>query len=1075
MSSVNNDAETFQHYQVLKKPDGGLWELGRGAMGITYKAFDTNLRTTVALKVVNAQYLDSETARARFVREARAAAGLRHRNVASVYHLGNDDQSFFYAMEFVDGETVESYVKKHGTLDPVDALQIIGQVARALGAAAKQNLVHRDIKPANLMVMREDEEEDQLVVKVIDFGLARPSTGGEGSAHITMGGFVGTPQYASPEQLEEKDLDARSDIYSLGITLWYMLAGRPPFTGPLGSVFIQQLTKEPPWEQLDGVPQPVKTLLSQMLQKDPDKRLQSPVELRRQIDACLRKLPAAPGALVADLSDADEPSSGTTGTTGTTTSTLGAVSATGSFTGSAAPETKAPTPVDSATVSASARTAALTVGSVLGDRYELQEMVGEGNNGRVFRARDRNRNGSSVAVKILHPDVLASSAERRRLEEELAKVCRAPHPNLLEVHGLEEMNEVCYIVSEWVNGFTLVDLMRSRGQLSLRETCELLGQTASVADHARANQLRRIELGLHQIMAHFPTFAVAGDGKKSSVETTLGRPMEEWPEFTLKFDALGITREAGDSVTWGGDLTLMPAAPVLGRDTQTSIRGLVEGSDLFALGLLAYEMLSGAPPAMMGRPEGERENRYVALAALNEAGNMVLRRALSPNPGFASNTEFFEALVKASGVMLPGSGVEEEEKASVVADPAPSFIPPVEDSRDEDAAVTMIGEEPPTPVTDEEDSASTMLFDDRPAPAPVTMRDTPLPSERVIEPVPAKPAEKEPAPSAFEEEDDAAQTMMETPVRIDRPIADDSRDDEADAAQTLIHPRENEIEELEIEEAPAPVEAETRETVESVEAPQVDRADVSLDYPTAEPEEVAPAEARKETVPVREIAAPKPPVPVERKTLVEPVRRDEEKKGGSSKSLMIGGALVSAIVVVGGAAFLFRGKPDPVIPVRPVVVQPTPTPVNKVPVVVKRDPEPTPSIMPTPVETPAPTPAIAENTPAPTPALVERTPAPTPVPTSTPTVRPESTPRIVKNNRDDDDDKRPTKRPTEAPTPKPRRDPTPAATPRPPRPDPTPRIVRQDPPKPPRADPPPKVEKKPTPAPSRPGGIGFMR
>src|SRR3982074_821364 len=102
------DAERYQHYEVLKRADGSLWELGRGAMGITYKAYDTNLRCPVALKVINAAFLDSETARQRFLREARAAAALRHPNVASVFHLGTDHGNYFYAMEFIDGETVEA-------------------------------------------------------------------------------------------------------------------------------------------------------------------------------------------------------------------------------------------------------------------------------------------------------------------------------------------------------------------------------------------------------------------------------------------------------------------------------------------------------------------------------------------------------------------------------------------------------------------------------------------------------------------------------------------------------------------------------------------------------------------------------------------------------------------------------------------------------------------------------------------------------------------------------------------------------------------------------------------------------
>jgi serine/threonine protein kinase len=209
------EAERYQHYEVLRRADGSLWELGRGAMGITYKAFDTSLRCPVALKVINNSYLNSEVARQRFLREARAAASLRHQNVASVFHLGTDHESYFYAMEFIDGETVDAYIKRKGLLDPAEALGITLQVSRALAAADKEKLVHRDLKPSNLMLVEEDEEK---IVKVIDFGLAKSTQrGGESSSSLTVGGgFVGTPHFASPEQLEEREIDIRSDIYSLG-------------------------------------------------------------------------------------------------------------------------------------------------------------------------------------------------------------------------------------------------------------------------------------------------------------------------------------------------------------------------------------------------------------------------------------------------------------------------------------------------------------------------------------------------------------------------------------------------------------------------------------------------------------------------------------------------------------------------------------------------------------------------------------------------------------------------------------------------------------------------------------------
>lgn len=280
------ESERYQQYEVLRRADGGLWELGRGAMGITYKAYDTNLRFAVALKVINSAYLQNETARQRFLREARAAAGLRHPNVASVFNLGTDENNYFYVMEFVEGETLEVVVKRKGSLEPIEALNITQQVARALGAAAKQRLVHRDLKPSNLMLV---DDEGELVVKVIDFGLAKTAKEmTDDSAALTVQGFIGTPHFASPEQVEEGEVDVRSDIYSLGATLYFMLTGKAPFSGSVGQVMSQHLYKPIAVEPLADVPQCVIALVQNMLEKDRNRRPQTPRDLQAAIATCLQ-------------------------------------------------------------------------------------------------------------------------------------------------------------------------------------------------------------------------------------------------------------------------------------------------------------------------------------------------------------------------------------------------------------------------------------------------------------------------------------------------------------------------------------------------------------------------------------------------------------------------------------------------------------------------------------------------------------------------------------------------------------------------------------------------------------------
>src|SRR5262250_113583 len=173
--------------------------MGSRAMGITYKGFDVDLRCPVTLKVISERYVGDESARRRFLREARAAASVRHPNVASVFHLGRTGSSYFYAMEFVEGETLENLIRRSGRLEVKPALEIATQVAAGLAAVHKQRLVHRDIKSSNIMVSL--GEGGAVTAKIIDLGLAKslddPATQ---TAISTPGGFAGTPEFASPEQ-----------------------------------------------------------------------------------------------------------------------------------------------------------------------------------------------------------------------------------------------------------------------------------------------------------------------------------------------------------------------------------------------------------------------------------------------------------------------------------------------------------------------------------------------------------------------------------------------------------------------------------------------------------------------------------------------------------------------------------------------------------------------------------------------------------------------------------------------------------------------------------------------------------
>jgi serine/threonine protein kinase/Tfp pilus assembly protein PilF len=286
----------YDHFEVEVGADGFPVELGSGAIAITYRARDTVLNSVVALKVIDREVAQMPGVRSRFFREARAAAQIRHSNVARVSHYGEQDGECFYIMELVEGETLEAKVRCEGPMPLALALEVIEQATRALAAAEKCGVVHRDIKPSNIML--ESDPSGSLIVKVIDYGIAKilePEA--ERGAELTQAGFIGTPAFASPEQFapsEQTKIDTRSDIYSLGATFWYLLSGRVPFVGRTLLEVAARQAEELPLEQLKNthVPARVVALLQSMLAVDPAKRPQTARELLSAIHRCYTKFSA---------------------------------------------------------------------------------------------------------------------------------------------------------------------------------------------------------------------------------------------------------------------------------------------------------------------------------------------------------------------------------------------------------------------------------------------------------------------------------------------------------------------------------------------------------------------------------------------------------------------------------------------------------------------------------------------------------------------------------------------------------------------------------------------------------------
>jgi hypothetical protein len=248
-------------YRIVEK-------IGEGGMGVVYKAIDTQLDRVVAVKALNPEYSRDPALLERFRGEARAQAKLNHPNLATLYAFLVENGAAYMAMEFVDGETFHAMLARRGPIPAAEAVPLFRQALAGIGHAHRLGIVHRDIKPSNIMLNREG------VVKVMDFGLAKSA----GDHRVTRTGVrLGTAYYMSPEQVLVKPVDARSDIYSLGVTLYELLAGQAPFRADSEFEILNDHvnTAPQPPSQLHPIPGGIETAVLKALAKNPDQRFQS--------------------------------------------------------------------------------------------------------------------------------------------------------------------------------------------------------------------------------------------------------------------------------------------------------------------------------------------------------------------------------------------------------------------------------------------------------------------------------------------------------------------------------------------------------------------------------------------------------------------------------------------------------------------------------------------------------------------------------------------------------------------------------------------------------------------------------
>ncbi|MCC6739130.1 MAG: serine/threonine protein kinase [Planctomycetia bacterium] len=275
---LNLVGKTFAGYAVEKK-------IGAGGMGVVFRAFDDRLRRVVALKILPPALAREEETRLRFLREGRTAAKIDHGNAVRLLAAGEEGELAFLVMEFVDGGSLQQRIDRFKKLPAAEVIAVSRQVAAALGAGHRLGILHRDVKPANVLFTREGE------AKLADYGLAKEE---KGDQNLSMTGMVmGTPHYMAPEVCEGKKADARSDLYALGVMMYYMACGKYPFDSESVMQLLMAHVQEAP-PPLAGVPAGLKAVIERLLSKDPGKRYANADKLIAALDAAAADPEAAP-------------------------------------------------------------------------------------------------------------------------------------------------------------------------------------------------------------------------------------------------------------------------------------------------------------------------------------------------------------------------------------------------------------------------------------------------------------------------------------------------------------------------------------------------------------------------------------------------------------------------------------------------------------------------------------------------------------------------------------------------------------------------------------------------------------
>ena len=525
--------------------------LGSGAFGTVYRAYDPLLDREVALKVPRAAAMDKPEVRARFLREPKAAAQLRHPHIVPVYDAGTDGEYYYIASAYIEGNTLKELIDQE-RLDFRRAAQIVRDLAEALDYAHRMGVVHRDVKPANVMI---DTEGDALLM---DFGLARLESSDEKLTRLDS--VLGTPAYMAPEQADSSfgEVGPASDQYSLGVILYELLCGETPFSGPSTVVILNVVSRapDPPGSKDAGVPSDLETICLKATAKDPKQRYADCGALAEDLRRWLEGQPIQarrPGP-VAEPRPGDE---------------------------AVGPR-------------ATQRSGSLVSKDLIGTKishYRILEQLGAGAMGLVYKAEDV-RLGRQVALKFLSEQVSRDLRFRARFLREARAASALNHPHICTIHDIGEYQGLPFLVMELLQGQTLLEELSG----SPLVTQQLLKLAMQIADALQAAHIKGI---IHRDIKSGNIF-VTERGQVKIVDFGLAKWLPQSPREPDHAGAPPPTTEFGEMVETSPGMAVGTAAymsPEQARGEQLDAR-----SDLFSFAVVLYEMATGKLPFQGNTP-----------------------------------------------------------------------------------------------------------------------------------------------------------------------------------------------------------------------------------------------------------------------------------------------------------------------------------------------------------------------------------------------------------------------------------------------------------------------------------------